>query len=318
MRTAHPWVLPTQPASRALLLAAGVTEAMIRSRVRAGDLVPVRQGVYLSAAVWPAELSAQHLVRAHAEQMVNPESVISHQSAAVAWALPAPGFGDWRDLPVSVTLPVGGHSSRSRATIHRVGPLPAHHVQRDAEGYPVTSPARTAVDLAADLALPEALVVLDAAARRICESLLPRVRRRDYANPRLAGAATALLIDAADRLRIARLRPTLALVNATRESAAESLSAGHMELAGLPRPTFQPRIRTERGTFYPDCLWEGQGLIGECDGAVKYLDASAVVLEREREQVLRDLNYGIVRWQAKEIMTNPACVVDRIARALSL
>ena len=65
----------------------------------------------------------------------------------------------------------------------------------------MTSPARTAVDLAADLALPEALVVLDAAARRICESLVPRVRRRDYANPRLAGAATALLIDAADRLR---------------------------------------------------------------------------------------------------------------------
>ena len=41
----------------ALLLAAGVTEAMIRSRVRAGDLVPVRQGAYLSAAS-AAELRA--------------------------------------------------------------------------------------------------------------------------------------------------------------------------------------------------------------------------------------------------------------------
>jgi very-short-patch-repair endonuclease len=57
-------------------------------------------------------------------------------------------------------------------------------------------------------------------------------------------------------------------------------------------------------------------LIGECDGAVKYANANAYVLEKEREQILRDLGYRFVRWQAKEIMTNPAEVVARVARAL--
>jgi hypothetical protein len=43
-------------------------------------------------------------------------------------------------------------------------------VVRDSDGYLVTSPARTAVDLAAGLALPEALVILDGAGRQLVES----------------------------------------------------------------------------------------------------------------------------------------------------
>jgi very-short-patch-repair endonuclease len=56
--------------------------------------------------------------------------------------------------------------------------------------------------------------------------------------------------------------------------------------------------------------------VGECDGAVKYVDAHGYVNEKEREQVLRDLGYRIVRWLAKEIMLTPQVVVERIARAL--
>ena len=125
----------------------------------------------------------------------------------------------------------------------------------DDAGYPVTSPARTAVDLAADLPLPQALVVLDGAARVICRSLVTTARRRDYANPRLASAASELMADAARTVRANRLRPALVLVNPSRESAAESLSAGHIELAGPRQPRYQAEIRTHHGSFYPDCLW---------------------------------------------------------------
>jgi len=298
-----------------MLGAMGITESMIRSRVRSGELLAVRTAVYLSAASWPADPAAQHLVSGHAEQVANPEAVISHQTAALAWSLPFPGFGNWHDLPVSVTLPRAGHTSRSGRAVHRLASLPAAHVQRDPEGYFVTSPARTAVDLAASLALPEALVLLDAAARLICQSLAPTIRRREYANRRFVEAAIALLEEASDTIRCARLRPTLSMVDPGRESAAESLSAGHLELAGLPRPRYQAELRTPRGTFFADALWDDK-LIGECDGAVKYTDASAYVREKEREQILRDLGYRFVRWQAKEIMTNPAVVVDRVGRAL--
>jgi hypothetical protein len=161
------------------------------------------------------------------------------------------------------------------------------------------------------------LVILDAAARKLCERYIVAPRRSDYTNPRLTAAAR-------DELRkVAGVRPgsgllrAIALVDPARESAAESLSAGHFELAGLPRPVFQARIPTARGTFYPDCLWEGERLIGECDGAVKYARAEAYVQEKEREQALRDAGYRIVRWLAKETMTAPEEVVARVARKLA-
>lgn len=315
MRKPRPWVLPTQPVTRAILLTGGITEAMIRGRLRCGELVAIRDGVYVSAAVWPDGPAAQHLIRGHGELVANPNAVLSHQSAAVVWRLPTPGFGDWHDLPVSVTLPVVGHRSRTGRAVHHRGLLPLTQVQRDAEGYPATSPARTAVDLAATLDLPQALVLLDAAARLICQGLVPAIRRRDYASQRLVAAAVELLAEAAETIHCARLRPVLPLVDPGRESAAESLSAGQFELAGLPRPRYQAELRTHRGTFFADALWDDK-LIGECDGAVKYSDAGAYVREKEREQVLRDLGYRFVRWQAKEIMSSPKVVVDRVARAL--
>ena len=79
----------------------------------------------------------------------------------------------------------------------------------------------------------------------------------------------------------------------------------------------QTPLRTPIGTLFPDCLWEDHRVIGECDGAVKYADGSAAFLaEKQREQVLRDLGYGMVRWLAKEIMARPEVVVARVARAL--
>lgn len=315
MRKPKPWILPTQPVGRQTLLATGITEAMIRGRLRRGELVAVRDGVYLGAASWPSDPATQHLIRGHAELVVNPSAVLSQQTAAVVWALPSPGFGAWHDHPICVTLPSPGVTSWTRRAIHRVAALPVAQVLRDAEGYAVTSPARTAVDLTTGLELPQALVLLDAAARLICEGMVPIIRRRDYASPRLVAAAVELLAEAAQTVHCARLRPMLPLVDPGRESAAESLSAGYFELAGLPRPRYQAEVRTHRGTFFADALWEGR-LIGECDGAIKYADAGAYVREKEREQILRDLGYRFVRWQAKEIMTNPAIVVDRVARAL--
>ena len=79
---------------------------------------------------------------------------------------------------------------------------------------------------------------------------------------------------------------------------------------------FQAQIYTPHGTIYPDFLWPDLMLIGECDGAVQYSDQQSIVAEKEREQLLRDLGYRIVRWVAREIMTRPDLVLARIERAL--
>ena len=293
----------------------GLTDHMIRTRLSSGELVAVRHGVFVRADAWPAEPAAQFVVRSRAEQAANPSALISHQSAAALLGIPNPGFTRWEDLPVSITL-APDHSSKSGASVHHVGPTPAGHIARDIHGYLVTSPARTAVDLAADLALPQALVILDGAARLVVASFVTQVRRRDYANQKLAEAARALLYEAAETTCTARLRSAIALMDPRRESAAESLSAGHMHLAGIPTPAYQAEIRTAGRTYFPDFLWEESRLIGECDGELKYTDPKAYTAEKEREQDLRDDGWRFVRWLPKEVMLRPSDVMDRIERAL--
>ncbi len=316
MRTPTPCLLPTQPATRDLLAGAGMTPRMIRTHLASGDLTRIRQGVYVATSELPSEAAGRHLLAAHAEQVVHPQAVLSHGSAAVVWGLPEPGFGHWHESPPSLTVPtLGARSRRGTAVLHR-GSLPLGQVARDSEGYAVTTISRTVVDLAAGLPLPDALVLCDAGARRLIEGMVAHPRRSDYANPRLMRAAREHLGDAAASHGRAALRTAIDLLDAARESPPESLTAGQLRLAGLPTPLFQHRIVSRLGPLYPDLFWPETGLIGECDGAVKYADARAYVDEKQREQVLRDLGYTIVRWLAKEIMLTPHVVVDRIARAL--
>jgi very-short-patch-repair endonuclease len=123
--------------------------------------------------------------------------------------------------------------------------------------------------------------------------------------------------EAADVLRgMSGVKRALSFADPVRESPIESLSYGHMVEAGLPLPTCQYEVRTAYGVYFPDFFWEGEGVIGEADGRVKYVDSGAVMREREREQVLRDLGFRIVRWSGKEIHLSPSVVMDRIERAL--
>jgi hypothetical protein len=128
---------------------------------------------------------------------------------------------------------------------------------RDLAGYAVTTPARTAVDLAADLPLPEALVLLDSAARLLCETFVAAPRRRDYTNPALVEAARELLADAARVRLIARPAPGIALANPARESgvprpARKPLNRG----SGVVRGGRQPRIRGLRGNGVIPPAWQ--------------------------------------------------------------
>lgn len=316
MRTAKPFVLPKVPTSRTTLVGRGVSPQMIRTAVAAGRLLRLRAGVFLDAAAWPDDARAQHLLRAAAEVEAFPGSVLSHQSAAAAWGLPHPGFVAWHDQPVSITRVGDLARARSGAATHHAGHLPAPHTCKDSDGRPVTAIARTGVDLATGLSLPDALVILDACCRKLCSELVAEPRRSDFANVALNTTAREMLEQAVPAHRPRALIAAIALADARRESAPESLSFGHFHLAGLPQPQCQPRIHTPTGTVYPDFYWAEQNLIGECDGAVKYGDASGYVLEKEREQALRDLNFRVVRWLAKEIMTSPRVVIDRVARAL--
>jgi hypothetical protein len=56
------------------------------------------------------------------------------------WQLPTPGFTPWSALPVSVTLPVSGHTSHAATAVHHVADVASSQVLRDPHGYATTSP----------------------------------------------------------------------------------------------------------------------------------------------------------------------------------
>lgn len=255
---------------------------------------------------------------ARAEMATHPGAVISHESAAVVWGLPSPGR-DWHEHTPTITLPrSSGYISRTRTAVYRTAQLPAHHVTTDPNGYEVTSVSRTAVDLARGAPLPQALLVLDAAARLLVGAVVAQPRREHYANPRLITAARTSLAEAAGGRGAAALQAAIALTDPRRESPIESLSAGHFYLAGLPTPEFQYPIRTTLGVYFADFYWKEARLIGEADGGVKYQDRGEAVREKGREQDLDDLGYRIVRWGGREVLWTPSVVVGRVARKLGL
>jgi hypothetical protein len=300
-----------------MLLARGISDELIGTQLAAGRLRRLRQGVYIAESCWPADVAGQHLVLARAEMVMAPGSALSHQTAALVWGIPTPGVRAWHDEPPSICLPLGsGRRSQRGPAVRHIARLPANDIARDPDGYDITTVARTAVDVADGRALPEALVILDGAGRLLVDSLTSRTSRADYGNPRLVRTVRELFHAAASPRILRRLASTIDKVEPCRESAAESLTAGHLYLAGLPIPLFQAPIHSPWGIFYPDAYWPDARLIGECDGAMKYTDQQAIVREKEREQWFRDEDYGVVRWLAKEIMFHPLRVMARIEAAL--
>lgn len=294
--------------------------AKLSDEVRRGVVVQLRRGVYVAATAVPAHPGERHLQLALAEQIADPHLVASHATAALAWELPR---GDERSTvehaPVLSAPRSGTHRSGATRTarIHVVT-LPDHHVVHHEGGLLVTSRARTAVHVAVGT-LPELLVTLDAAIRAECRQIPSVRRRRDLEPLRIRAAGRSSLIEAAGvaRPRDLDLATAIELADPRRETPIESLTGGHLLLAGLPQPIPQAPIATSAGVVYPDFLWPEHRLVGEAGGALKYQTPDVMLKEKEREQLLRDVDFAIVRWTGREIRLRPDLVMDRIARALA-
>lgn len=81
--------------------------------------------------------------------------------------------------------------------------------------------------------------------------------------------------------------------------------------------TFAADGRLLRSDFY----WQEFGLVGECDGSVKYDGSfgpteSVLVGQNVREQALRSLGLAVVRWTASETFYSPSVMLERVATRL--
>lgn len=298
---------------------------MLRWAEQSGGITRLTHGVFVATAAIPSDAAGRHLQLALALQVRNPAAIASHHTAALAWDLDLDDPEGAAAAAPSFIVPAGpGRRSRSREQMSvAVRDLPTQHRTTHPSQLRLTTPERTAVDVAATVGLPEALITLDATLRlglrsRVGERRLRAAYRRD----RLLDEVRAPLLTAAQsagtRLSRRHLEEVLPLADPRRESANESLSFGHMALAGLPLPELQVRLSTPTGDVYPDFLWAGHRVIGEADGAVKYRTPEDLVGEKRRQETLEQLGYRVVRWMYSDIRQRPASVMARIGTALDL
>jgi hypothetical protein len=288
-------------------LAAGWDDREIRRMQRRGAWTALQRGAYL---VGPAELDRRrrHLLRLQATLAgLRRAAVVSHGSAAAVHGLPLWG------LPltqVHITRRPPGRSAAERRLRSYVARLPDEDVVL-VGGTPVTSIARTVVDLARALPFQPALVVADAALR--------------------AGGATpeslrAVLAQAAGTPGSRSARRVVEAADGRSESVGESRSRAVMLEAALPVPDLQVQVFGPTGNLVgrSDFGWREHRVLGEFDGRVKYgrllregqSPGDAVFAEKRREDALRDERWGMVRWVWAEL-DSPSLLTTRWARALA-
>jgi hypothetical protein len=283
------------PARVPLLLAADVERlgAHRRSLARGadrGDLVRIHRGVYVEAEHWnDAQDTGRHLLRMRAVTASTSERVpFSHWSAAVA-----------HELPVSTRQL--GRVHRTRLAAHAELPgVSTHALTLDARdvverhGLPVTSIARTVIDVAASARFPDAVALADAGLRVLADE---------------AADGRPALLEAWERAQprraARRVERVLAFADGRAESVGESLSRVTIAELGLPMPVLQHRFFDRDGFVGKvDFWWPTLGVVGEFDGRVKYFDpgltrgdpAAVVFEEKVREDRLRALVPHVVRW----------------------
>ncbi|WP_431843446.1 type IV toxin-antitoxin system AbiEi family antitoxin domain-containing protein [Calidifontibacter indicus] len=254
------------------------------SRDAPANSVRVRRGFHYPAPAWN-ELDARGrhalLVHATARCWTTEPGAISHESAAALWGLPI--IGAWPDR-VHISTTSGSRSSQGALQVHRISDECA--TQRIG-GLLVTTSAQTVVDLARSRDLRSGLATADAALHRGVLRSAELAELTAGLAPGCRGGAIARLV--------------AALADGRSESVLESLSRAVMFEQGFPRPELQVRLVDSDGEFgRADFGWPG--LIGECDGALKYGMAlsdgdpsAAVVREKRREDRIR-LFSEVVRW----------------------
>lgn len=273
--------------TRRQALEAGLTPRQIRV-VTAAEWLVLRRGVYAerdrAEALSP---EARHVLEAAAFALASRLGpVASHGTAALVHALPL--IGGLPKLP-QLTRPPRSCDDTSRTPGLHVATLrPADCTSIG--GVPVTTLARTAVDLGRTEPARNGLVVADAVLHRLVphEELLAVAQ----AHRGWPGGPQAV--------RVA------AFADGRAETPLETLTRLAYRLEGLPAPESQVEVRRDgRFVALVDFLFRDRRTVGEADGMGKYDQPGALRAEKRREEDLRRCGLEVVRNTWDEVWHAP-------------
>lgn len=263
--------------SRRQLLGAGVGSATIDRWLAAGRIHRIHQGVY---ALGHSALSIDGRLNA-ALLYSGDQAVFSHTTAAWIRSLI-----DTEPTRIHLSVP-GRRSSLPGVRVHHSRQLAATHHR----GLPVTSVARTLVDLAGMLSFGELRRALAEADYR---GLLSTQEVKAVLRSGRRGSRAL-------RLSLDRHLPELARTFSVLEERFLALCQD----AGVP----MPEVNATVGRMRVDALWRGELLAVELDGAAAHGGWAQVSRDRERELALRRLGFRVVRYTWQQVTDRPAEVV---------
>lgn len=270
------------------LRAAGLSANAVAHRVRGGRLHRLHRTVYAVGHAAPP-LEGRFLAAVLA---CGPGAVLSHVSAAVLWDLAA---WDGRRPEVTATALRAHPGLRT----HRSALLGARDVTRH-RGIPVTTPARTLVDLAG--------VVDDRALRRAVREAQARHK-----------VSAAQLRAALDRLGGRRGARDLARIVATgpapTRSELEDVVLDLLLRGGFPHPEVNVPLVVAGRRVVPDFRWPGARVIVEADGAVWHAGSVAREEDAERQALLERHGERVLRVTWRQAVLRPRDTVARIEAA---
>jgi very-short-patch-repair endonuclease len=271
--------------ARRQLVAVGFGRHAITQLIDRGRLHLVHRGVY---AVGQPRLTRNGRWMA-ATLAAGPGAALSHRSAGALHRVCAE-----RGTMCDVSRPVACRQ-RPGLRIHHA-PLPADEVDK-IDGIPVTTVARTLLDLAADLPRPQLERAMNEAdIRRLgdCTPLSALIDRY----PRRAGTATLRAI-------LASKYPT----GAPTRNDFEAFFLDFLRDHDLPRPFVNHQVPAAGEC---DFVWPQHRLIVEVDGYETHGTRQSFEADRARDRALQVAGWRVVRVTWRELLEQPA----QLARGL--
>lgn len=273
------------PFSRAQALSCGVTDDELGRQVRRRQLLRLRRGAYVAPELFDrADSVGRHVLMIRAVMLSLRERVVfSHASAAAVHGL---ALWDIDLTRVHVTRLDAGAGRDQAGVEHHLGEVDPAEVLR-CDGIPVLPVARTVVECALTNRFESSVALADSAMHR---GLVTRTE----------------LLSMLDRMRtwpgaVAAGR-VVSFADSRSESVGESRARVLFAQQGLPAPVLQRELSDDHGERVGrvDFLFAAERTIVEFDGRMKYgrdsaAAADAVVREKLREDLLRELGYEVVR-----------------------
>jgi hypothetical protein len=269
------------------LFACGLSRGAVSDRALSGRLHKIHRRVY---AVGHTNLPLEGRFVA-AVKACGPRAVLSHHSAAALW-----GFMQWDERYPEVTILGTAQRAHRGLRIHRTTILDRDDTARH-RGIPITSPARTLLDLAARLDHRS----LRSATRRA--QSLHRVNVRQL---------VAILACHGRRPGSAKLACIVATGPAPTRSELEDAVLDLILRGGFAHPQVNEALRRSGRRVVPDFRWPEQRLVVEADGAAWHDNQLAREDDAERQALLEAHGERVLRVTWDQAIARPGQTLARI------